>query len=454
MAKSAKNNLGGRSTQEHEEGRPLSILSVKGFKSHRDTTRLELGPLTLLAGANSSGKSGAMQALLLLKQTIEAAYDPGPLKLDGPNVEFTSPDQFLWTAPGQPPSDSFDIGLTLPGPIQVNLTFEKLGPSSISIRESTYVEGERTVTLRENMSQKDFPKSAVDIENINAFLRRTGSPDKATISVKRERCFLVPRIALGGNESFFPPGSGLFEAHATLTKVLRQAFHLPGLRGNPLRLYKAAGTAEAFPGLFQDYTASLISRWIVTSDPRLDTLNESLERLGLTWKVQAKVKDATTVEVLVGRTPAARRGGASDLVNIADVGFGVSQSLPVLVALIAANPGQLVYIEQPEIHLHPRAQVALAELIAATVKRGVQVVVETHSELLLIGIQKAVADGLLPCTKVRLHWFHRDDQGATIVTSARLDASGAFGDWPVDFFDVAGELEEAHQKAAFSRLQK
>jgi predicted ATPase len=73
----------------------ISALSVKGFKSIADEQSIEVRPLTILAGANSSGKSSMMQPLLLLKQTLEAQYDPGPLLLNGPNVKFTSVGQIV-----------------------------------------------------------------------------------------------------------------------------------------------------------------------------------------------------------------------------------------------------------------------------------------------------------------------------------------------------------------------
>jgi predicted ATPase len=141
------------------------------------------------------------------------------------------------------------------------------------------------------------------------------------------------------------------------------------------------------------------------------------------------------VELLVSRMPRQRRGSA-DMISIADVGVGVSQTLPVLVALHAARPGQLVYIEQPEIHLHPRAQVAMAEVLARAALRGVRVVVETHSDRLLLGMQALVAEGKLPPHLLKLHWFERDAKGHTNITSTDVDAAGAFGDWPQDFGEV------------------
>src|SRR5205823_4717511 len=84
---------------------------VGGFKSIADEQRIEIRPLTILAGANSSGKSSMMQPLLLLKQTLEATYDPGPLLLNGPNVKFTSADQLFWSIGKKSGAAEFRVGI-------------------------------------------------------------------------------------------------------------------------------------------------------------------------------------------------------------------------------------------------------------------------------------------------------------------------------------------------------
>src|SRR3954466_13563189 len=103
MAKVAK----GRDTQVLEPA-AITEIQVAGFKSISEEQRIEIRPLTILAGANSSGKSSALQPLLLLKQTLEAPYDPGPLLLDGPHVHFTSADQLL-TRLGSRGSAEFEV---------------------------------------------------------------------------------------------------------------------------------------------------------------------------------------------------------------------------------------------------------------------------------------------------------------------------------------------------------
>ena len=218
-------------------------------------------------------------------------------------------------------------------------------------------------------------------------------------------------------------------------------------------MYKTSGVGKKFPGTFENYIASIISEWQENSPVALSDLYRQLEHLGLTSKVTATSLDATQVEIKVGRLPASNPNDAADLVNIADVGVGVSQTLPVLVALLVAEPGQIVYIEQPEIHLHPLAQYKLAAIIAEASKRGVLVIIETHSDILLRGVQTLVAEGDLDPTLVKLHWFSRNpEDGSTTVTCAELDENGSFGDWPQDFDTTALQTEKAYLDAVEKRL--
>src|SRR5215475_10737469 len=94
---------------------PVAIaeLTVSGYKSISQSETLEIRPLTILAGANSSGKSSIMQPLLLLKQTLAAAYDPGPLLLNGPNVKFTLAGQLLSRTHDGKPIHRFHVGITI-----------------------------------------------------------------------------------------------------------------------------------------------------------------------------------------------------------------------------------------------------------------------------------------------------------------------------------------------------
>ncbi len=251
---------------------------------------------------------------------------------------------------------------------------------------------------------------------------------------------------------------------------LRTILHLPGLRGHRDRKYPIAKvTRDPFAGIsvvgpMHPYAASLLYDWTEfagdekarpnmrrEATENLKQVNEALGSLGLTWKVLSRFANAAELDLRVGRVPTAQRGGAQDLVDIADVGFGLSQVLPVLVGLAAATPGQMVLIEQPELHLHPRAQLAMGGVLAAAANRGVIVVVETHSQLILRAIQTLIATGDLPLDKVGLHWFTRDNEtGWSTVTTADLHKDGTFGEWPVDFPDVFSMADEQFIDAVFN----
>ena len=422
-----------------EQELPLSYLRVEGFKLFKKRQEVSFSRLTLLAGANSSGKSSLMQPLLLFKQTLEVPFDPGPLFLNGPNVSFSDVKQLFWHAAGEPRSQQFVVEVGFHRELGLRTRFRRRKrrgrKEELELGSCTWILGQYEAELREDMGSGE----------IKSLIKASPRPYRITetltqqVSIVRNRFFL--QVQVGGvlPWPFLPWGF--------LQKTLF-FIHVSGLRGNPRRTYPQTAIGETFPGLFQDYVASVIAQWHEKKDPRIDQLGEHLRTLGLTWKVEARPVDSSNVEIRVGRLPEGKRGGARDLVNIADVGFGVSQVMPVVVALLAAPPGTMVYLEQPEIHLHPRAQFRLADLLGEAVRRGVQVVVETHSELLLLGIQKLVASGTIPSSWVKLYWFQRDEKGAGKIFPGELREDGSFGEWPVDFSEVAMEAMRAYIQAA------
>ena len=116
-----------------------------------------------------------------------------------------------------------------------------------------------------------------------------------------------------------------------------------------------------------------------------------------------------------------------------NVGFGLSYTLPVILALLAER-GTLCLIENPEAHLHPRGQTKLAELAVRASLAGIQVIVETHSDHFMDGVRIAVRDGLISPKKTVIHYFERVE-GRTVVTSPQIDDDGRLSKWPDGFFD-------------------
>jgi hypothetical protein len=353
----------------------ITRITIAGYKSIVKEQSIEIAPLTILAGANSSGKSSMIQPLLLLKQTLEAPFDPGPLLINGPILKFTSTDQFLSRTSG-------------------------------------------------------------NVRALRISLEAFGGRLTARFAKRRQGLQLV--------EGDLPQSSPL------VAKVVGRMIHVRGLRGNPERTYPITAVGDRFPGVFEYYVASIVEHWQTHGAGEvLDALNADLDRLDLNSGIVAvRINDAQ-LELRVKRTQ-----GAKDLVNIADVGFGVSQAIPILVALRVAEAGQMVYVEEPELHLHPRAQTRMASVIGDAAKRGVRVVVETHSELLLRAVQTLIAKKQLDRDLVRLHWFTRNKSGVTQVRSAQMDNNGSFGDWPEDFGDVMLESEKDYLDAVEARVYR
>ncbi len=412
----------------------ITSISVSGFKSLMEKTEIAISPLTILAGSNSSGKSSIMQPLLLLKQTLEASYDPGPLLLTGPNARFSSADQLFSFVSSKRRASELSIKLTFSSNNGFASRFVK--GKGIDLVETAYLRaGKDSSTLQKDMTSEELLKQ---IPSELSKITKALSDKSMNWSVFRNRCFLEARFQ---HEAFGFSGFGL-DSDFCSAEILN-VIHLPGLRGNPERSYPVGAIGSKFPGSFEVYTASILSQWSGDQPEKLESVNSDLRELGLTAQVIPRPINDTQVELHVSRLPNVYK--PKDTVNIADVGFGVSQSLPLIVALSAARPGQLLYVEQPEIHLHPRAQWNLASILAKAVKRGVRVVVETHSNLLILGLQTLVAQKKLSASQTQFHWFtRRETDGVTEVNSVQLDDRGRYGGWPVDFAEVTLAAEDAY----------
>ena len=536
----AQTKLSANDEQNNQPEQGITRISVSGYKSLAEECSIEIAPLTILSGANSSGKSSIMQPLLLMKQTLESAYDAGSLKLNGANVRLTSTDQIFTKnrIKNSSPVTSFFVSIDLNQNKTLVSTFKKdAGYSSINLSSSIYKYKDIiSMSLHSGMQHKEIlkglpsyfqafyhkkydeekkiwqdfklsfePQGIIIFPSPSLYHRTTlsNSPKEGFVStedltnnplgqrayekefrnhllenldniyrfsVKINKCFLFidfqfllstifySRFDLELNLQPYVDYSDLFNffdsngLSKSIENQIRKLIHVPGLRGNPERTYPVTAVGNEFTGTFENYVASIIHSWKITKDKRLKLLGEALQTLGLTWKVDTKQIDDTQVEVRVGRLKNKGNSQSTDMVSIADVGFGLSQTLPVVVALLVAEPEQLVYLEQPEIHLHPRAQANLAQLLVDAANRGVRAVVETHSELLIRRVQSLIAEDKIAAEKVKLHWFSQDDNGFTKVTTAELDETGAFGDWPEDFSEISLQEESRYLDAAESKL--
>jgi hypothetical protein len=174
----------------------VDAINVKGFKSIAERQRIEIRPLTILAGANSSGKSSMMQPALLMKQTLESPYDPGPLRIDGPNVKLAGFDQLFWNT-GIERGRSIEVGFESPNDARVTSVFERTAVG-VEIEKQEVSHSGIRYTVRSPMTARDTRVVRHQLDN-----------PKAELLVVRDRCFLSvvdvrssPQNSLGVDYTF------------------------------------------------------------------------------------------------------------------------------------------------------------------------------------------------------------------------------------------------------------
>ncbi|NHD19021.1 MULTISPECIES: DUF3696 domain-containing protein [unclassified Actinopolyspora] len=125
-----------------------------------------------------------------------------------------------------------------------------------------------------------------------------------------------------------------------------------------------------------------------------------------------------------------------------NVGFGLTYTLPIVVACLTAGSGGLVLLENPEAHLHPRGQTRIAFLACRAAAAGSQLIVETHSDHILNGVRLAVKRDKIPASAVRMHYFRREGDGVEFVSPV-VGEDGMLSQWPEGFFDEWDESLDA-----------
>ena len=194
----------------------------------------------------------------------------------------------------------------------------------------------------------------------------------------------------------------------------------------PYLFYKGDEHIEACLPI--EFDSIQLEEIIRTDMSLLDAMNHWIRYLGIGYKIDIEQEQPYGLTAKLKT----EEGGAGLLLT--NVGVGVSQILPVLALGLSARPGQVVMYEQPELHLHPAVQTALADFLLSLVLTGIQVIVETHSEHLINRARLYVALGLIDPEKMSIVFCIRDEFGSS-VESIAIDKSGYLEDWPEGFFD-------------------
>lgn len=456
----------------------LRELRLENFKTWEDAN-IKFGNITGLFGTNSSGKSSLIQFLLLLKQTKNATDRATSLSLNG---DVTS----LGTFNDMVHNHDIERSLqwTLKFDLDQELTLKALSQNASALNFSgnlvSIISGVRfdkriqapkatkleyklensssesaTFSLRpKEDNSKDFNLDS-NFENFR-FVRTTGrawqlpGPTKAYAFPDQARLYYQ-------NASFLSDLEGAYELQ------IDKIFYLGPLREYPARDYLWARSRPTDVGSKGEKTVDAILAMTVSGEKRNIKAKARLrpfQEIIAHWLQDIGVIDSFNVEEIA---PGSNRWQAkvrvrknSTEVLLTDVGFGVSQVLPVVTLLQYVPEGSTVVLEQPEIHLHPLAQANLADaIINAAVHRNVQVIFESHSEHLLLRLQRRIAEGALDplgTSGVKLY-FCDWKKDRSVIEPLGIDSSGVIANWPEKFMgDAFGETVAA-ERARIAKLK-
>jgi predicted ATPase len=455
----------------------LRSLSLKNFKSWREVKSLRFGRITGLFGTNSSGKTSLLQLLLLLKQTAESADRALPLHL-GDERSLVELGTFRELLHGHDLARELEWSLTweLPEPLKIvdperqgaalyvgdELTHQArvgwLNGSGSSgrmvTREHNYHFADATFGMLAKAEKKDEFELTPTTGKGFRFIRAQGRPWPLPAPTK---CYGFPDQARG----YYQNAGFLADFELAFESLFSRVFYLGPLREYPQREYPWAGGRPSDMGRRGERVvdALLASReWGATLSQGRGKARLTVEERVAKWLKELKLIHDFQVTPVAPESKlyqvVVKRSAASAPVLITDVGFGVSQILPVITLCYYAPEGSVLIFEQPEIHLHPAVQAGLADVfIHAAKTRNVQIVLESHSEHLLRRLQRRIAEEKLATDEAALYFC---DAAKTESKLVPLDMNlfGAIENWPEDFFgDEFGELA-ATQEAIIQRQQR
>jgi len=418
----------------------ITGMSLQNFRSFEDPSRLPLSPLTCLVGRNSSGKSSLIHALLILRQSVEqrALGSRVPqLNLSGTLLDAGSFEDVVHDHDaGREIGFSFEATIDISEPPQARWTTSTLVDLEVPRPPTTryWLPGIRTARFLGQRRKSDIrnvslafyfrpePPFGPSLSRLEISVPALGSASFVrTIGERRVqhwRAYLsdLPKRSA---DVYFPPWSflptvreragrtrraspanrsrvELFVACAQLALLdvhlfLSELRVLGPFRTAPARRYAFTGLAAADTGTSGERAVD-----ILITERLIRPGSENLRRAVAFWLQKLGLAKGLRVRDLARKSNmfqlALSGAGAARVANFADVGFGISQVLPVLVQGFLVPRGGTYVVQQPELHLHPDAQAALADYFLYLATQGVRCIVETHSEYLLVRLRRRFAE--------------------------------------------------------------
>ncbi|MCC6476314.1 DUF3696 domain-containing protein [bacterium] len=363
----------------------LHFESLKCFSS----LSIELSNLTLLTGANSAGKSTIIQSLLLLHQTMRENEWSKRVLLNGTVVKLGTVAEVVNNVAGRL---SFGLGVCS-GRNTIKWTFEGDVRSEMSMKVREFL-------VNNNVQQSLARLYYLVPEDVPSEIRQIASSIRGLDYISAER--IGPR--------------GLYSL------ADKNTISTVGARG------------EFAPSLLFQRQGEPVPSHLALPDVPNTLLKQVQARLGILFPgcelSISEVKGANYVLLQFRNSP------ANNFHSTINVGFGMTQVFPIIVAGLVAEEQHLMIVENPEVHLHPLGQSYIGRFLAEISASGNQVIVESHSDHVLNGIRLAASDKKVDAKDVCIQYFRLPDESDKRQNiSIKLDSDGRLDVWPNGFFD-------------------
>jgi predicted ATPase len=428
----------------------LTEIQIRNFKCFRDTGKLELRPLTFLVGPNSSGKSSLAQVLLMMRQTTDDLVNPEiPILPNNGFVKLGTFQEFIhrndttldleihvgfrtrrFHSPLEPNPKFRDFSFHAvfsfdESERQIFLKHKELWTDDENIRIETNRKQSKLVTQATYISRD---KSVLQYDP-GPYIRFYAFPPPPPVideGVRGKRRTRLRRATIYPGVLYF--GSRLVQEH------LRRVYYIGPLRDFPQRVYTASGLAYQDVGIRGEHFVDLLKLSKDSASERPKTLlthaRKWLQLFNFGSDIKVSYEGVGNYYRVMIQDPYLKLQ-----TNIADVGFGTSQTLPIIAECFLAPPESTIIVEQPEIHLHPKGQSILGDLFIDAAQSGERtLIVETHSESILARIRRRIAEGQLPPDQIVVYYFEPTANG-TEIHRVDINTRGQYEGFPTGFFE-------------------
>lgn len=443
----------------------FSELKLENFRCFCDEQSGRLRPITLLVGENSTGKSSFMASYLVMDQCFKGPFINAEPDFNLEPFALGSFEDIAHTFRGtNEGADEFKISLSIgknsrSNVYQVNLAFRqnyaspRIHKITYDFGSDGYVEFERT----SSGTKISIPKQSITLDwslsRIHDVIDFAAEDSLAGLKPKRRSDRLIEGIAnylIGDNkemlaetikilEYIFPMSRQQMNNVPILMSRLWEVVAIAPIRSRPKRTYDPISESPSPEG---DHIPMVLMRLSKTNKPYWEEFRKRLIEFGMSAELfsDIKIRDYTDEGSSPFQVQFQVRSGK--FVNVMDVGYGVSQCLPMVTNILNRNingksGNTLFLLQQPEVHLHPRAQAEIGNLICKTYAEfGNRFIVETHSDFIVNRVRVMVRKGIVKESDVSILYFERELDGHSVkLFNLDVDSDGNIVNAPDSYRD-------------------